>query len=104
MPHAPKHLQLQTRQWWMQVVRENELKESHRRILTLAGEAWDRSAQARRVLEQDGLTYKDRFGQPRPRPEVAIEKDAKLLFARLLREIGVEDEQLPEWLKKARLK
>lgn len=103
MPHAPKHLQLQTRQWWMKVVREQELKESQRRILTLAGEAWDRSAQARRVLEQDGLTYKDRFGQPRPRPEVAIEKDAKLLFARLLREIGVEDGQ-PEWLKKARLK
>ena len=102
MPHAPKHLQLKTRQWWMDVVKTHKLNEPQRHILTLAGEAWDRSAQARAVLEQDGLTFLDRFGQPRPRPEVTIEKDAKLLFARLMRELQAGGENLPDWF--ARLK
>lgn len=103
MPHAPKHLQLKTRQWWMDVVKRHNLTEPQRHILTLAGEAWDRSAQARRVLERDGLVFLDRFGQPRPRPEVAIEKDAKLLFARLTRELQLDAGSLPEWFSRLKV-
>lgn len=84
----------------MDVVKRHKLTEPQRHILTLAGEAWDRSAQARRVLEQDGLVFMDRFGQPRPRPEVAIEKDAKLLFARLTRELQSGAGSLPEWFSR----
>ncbi|MGI6327897.1 MAG: hypothetical protein ACOX1I_02915 [Dethiobacteria bacterium] len=41
----------------MQVVKTYNLSEAQRQILTMASEAWDRSAQARRVLEHDGLTF-----------------------------------------------
>ena len=85
------------------MVKRHKLTEPQRHILTLAGEAWDRSAQARRVLEQDGLIFLDRFGQPRPRPEVAIEKDAKLLFARLTRELQLEASSLPEWFSRLKV-
>ncbi len=85
------------------MVKKHRLTEPQRHILTLAGEAWDRSAQARRVLERDGLVFLDRFGQPRPRPEVMIEKEAKVLFAKLLKELRIDEEILPEWLNKLKI-
>ncbi|MDO9574474.1 MAG: hypothetical protein Q7I94_05715 [Candidatus Contubernalis sp.] len=104
MTHAPKHLMLKTRQWWSRYAKENNLKEPQLQLLTLAGEAWDRSTQARILLEEKGLTYEDRFGQPRPRPEVDIEKGAKLLFEKLMRSLPRDDQNLTDWLKNARLK
>jgi hypothetical protein len=61
-------------------------------LLTLAGEAWDRCEQARTLLATHGLTYADRFGQPRSRPEVAIERDSRIAFARLIRELSLDVE------------
>lgn len=87
----------------MDVVKKHRLTEPQRHILTLAGEAWDRSAQARRVLERNGLVFLDRFGQPRPRPELAIEKDAKLLFARLTRDLQLDAGSLPEWFSRLKV-
>ncbi len=104
MTHAPRHLMPNTRQWWTRCAKENNLKEPRLQLLTLAGEAWDRSTQARTLLEQNGLTYLDRFGQPRPRPEVDIEKNAKLLFEKLMRSLDLEDHNVPDWLKNTRLK
>ena len=36
------------------------------------------------------MTYEDRFGAPRARPEVAIERDSRLAIARLVRELGLD--------------
>ncbi len=103
MPRAPGHLRPETRQWWNRYAATHKLREPQLRLLTMAGEAWDRSIQARLAVEEEGLIYRDRFGQPRPRPEVAMEKEAKLLFERLLRALAQalqqEEAQLPEWLK-----
>ena len=94
---------IKTRRWWQSVAKAHKLTEAQRHLLTLAGETWDRSTQARRILEQDGLIFLDRFGQPRPRPEVTIEKDAKLLFARLMRELQAGGENLPEWFSRVKV-
>jgi len=66
------------------------LEEHHRRLLVLAGEAWDRSTNARTIIDQQGAVYFDRFGQPKIRPECLIERDAKATFARLLRELDLD--------------
>jgi phage terminase small subunit len=60
-----------------------------RKTATKACEAWDRSEQAREALAKHGMTYEDRFGAPRSRPEIAIERDSRLAFARLVRELGL---------------
>jgi phage terminase small subunit len=91
-PQAPAHLEAATRDWWLNVVRTWELDEHHVRLLTLAAEAFDRGVQARQILDRRGLTFKDRFGQPKPRPEVAIERDSRVSFARLLRELDLDVE------------
>lgn len=87
---APKHLKPETRQWWESVVKDWDLEEHHVRLLTLAGESWDRCQQARVVLDEKGLTFSDFRGQPKARPEVAIERDSRIAFARLIREIGLD--------------
>ena len=93
---APKHLQKETREWWAVVDKDYALEDHHRRLLTLAGESWDRCQQAREALTKLGLTYNDRFNQPRSRPEVAIERDCRLAFARLLRELNLDIESPSE--------
>lgn len=86
----PNHLRPETAQWFKDVTSQYELEPHHVRLLTLAAESWDRCQQAREVLNRDGLTYRDRFGAPRARPEVAIERDARMAFARLVRELGLD--------------
>jgi phage terminase small subunit len=92
----PQHLEPPTRRWWSSVVRDYELEPHHVRLLTLAGEAWDRCVEAREALDEHGLTFTDRFGCPKSRPEVAIERDSRLGFARMVRELALDDTESPE--------
>ena len=89
---APKHLLQPTRKWWQSVLSDYELEPHHLRLLQLAGEAWDRCVGAREAIQEHGTTYVDRFGAPRLRPEVAIERDSRLAFARLIRELDLDVE------------
>jgi phage terminase small subunit len=92
----PEHLQPDTRRWWRSVVSDWQLDEHHIRLLTLAAEVWDRCEQARQTLAREGLTYTDRFGQPTARPEVGIERDSRIAFARLVRELDLDGEPASE--------
>jgi len=89
---APGHLKAPTRRWWLAVHDKYELEPHHERLLTLAGEAWDRAFTAREAIGRHGITYHDRFGAPRARPEVAIERDARIAFSRLVRELRLDVE------------
>jgi P27 family predicted phage terminase small subunit len=84
------------RDLWLSIERTYVLEDHHVAILTAALEAWDRARDARHVIESKGLTYEDRFGQPKPRPEVKIEKDARGQFRRLMRELGLDFAEVPE--------
>ena len=89
-PAPPKHLSEEAGEWWQQVVSDYALEEHHYRLLRLCCECWDRAQQARVALAKHGTVYSDRFGAPHPRPEVAIERDARIGFARLVRELGFD--------------
>mgnify|MGYP003657818394 CR=1 FL=1 len=86
----PDHLSATVKEWWRQVVEDYALEPHHLKLLQLACEAWDSAQLARAVLGIAGTTYTDRWGQPKARPEVAIERDSRIAFARLLREMGLE--------------
>lgn len=87
---APPHLRPATRRWFASVATDYELEQHHLRLLQRAAESWDRGEQARETLDREGLIYTDRFGAPRVRPEVAIERDARIGFARLVRELDLD--------------
>lgn len=90
------HLRPATRDWFNSVLNEYALEEHHRRLLLAAAECWDRAEEAREALAEGGLTFVDRFNQERSRPQVTIEKDSKILFSRLLRELQLDTEQPAE--------
>lgn len=91
IPRPPRHLSTATTKWFRSVVADFDLADHHLHLLTLACEARDRAEQARIILEKEGVTILDRFGVPKAHPAVAIERDSRIAFARLLRELGLSD-------------
>jgi len=66
--------------------------------VTIRCEAADRIAAGNVVLARHGMTYRDRFGQPRVRPEVAVVRDAEIAHMRATRELRLHvapDESRP---------
>src|SRR3954462_14849226 len=90
LPEPPAHLSEATKQWWREIVSTWVLEVHQVRLLQLSAEAWDRSQQAREELARDGLTFTDEKGIVRAHPCVAIERDARTAFARLLRDLALK--------------
>jgi hypothetical protein len=63
--------------------------------LEAAADAWDRMVQARDTLRVEGLTVTTKAGCKR-HPCADIERDSRLAFARLLRELDLDAEPPPE--------
>jgi P27 family predicted phage terminase small subunit len=78
------------RAWWRSVVKSWSLDEHHEKLLTMACEAADRATEARETIAKHGAYHVDRFGSPKSHPAIAVERDSRLAFARLLRELGLE--------------
>ena len=86
---APDHLAPPTAAWWLSVHEDYELEPHHVRLLTLACEAWDRCGQAREAIDRDGITV-PAGDSLKSHPAIAIERDARLAFARLVRELDLD--------------
>lgn len=86
----PTHLSTPSRRWIKQILEDFDLESFHFRLLVKAAEAWDRSEQAREQIVRDGITVPDRYGVLKAHPAVAIERDSRLAFARLLRELALD--------------
>ncbi len=100
---APNHLKTATQKWFVSVIEEYVLEAHHIRILTLACEAWDRGQTARSAIEKFGMVYTDRYDCPKPRPEIGIERDSRIAFARLLRELGLDIAGTPDDVRPPRV-
>ena len=86
----PKHLAKATKHWFKSVVNRYNLTEEHIRLLTLAAEARDRAEQAREILAVEGIQRPDRFGIKQTHPCVSIERDSRISYARLMRELNLK--------------
>ena len=94
-PPPPNHLSKKMKAFWISVFERKDLEPHEAMIFLKACEAHDRAEQARRILKREGLTYQDRFQQPRARPEVSIEYRSRASFAKLLGQINLYG---PEWM------
>jgi P27 family predicted phage terminase small subunit len=91
-PPPPPHLSPSSAAWWTSTVEAYVLQPHHLRLLQLACESWDRCQAAREQLDRDGLTIASEKGGIRPHPCIAVERDNKIAFARLLRELDLDTE------------
>jgi len=96
LPPPPEHLSEAMKRWWQQVMTDYALDEHHLRLLEAGCDAWDRMVQARDTLRAEGLTVPTRDGGSRRHPCADIERDSRLAFARLLRELDLDAEPPPE--------
>ena len=93
MKEAFLKLEPSTRKWITSLKKRFVLEDYHERLLILAGQAWDRAQQARRIIEKQGSILDDRWGQKKPHPSVQIEAQSMLNFSKLLRESGIDLEK-----------
>ena len=91
-PSPPTHLSRTTKKWWREITEEFDLEPHHLKVLQAAAESWDRAQEARILVDKEGLVVDDRFGQPKPHPGCAIERDSRGVFLRCLRELGLDVE------------
>jgi phage terminase small subunit len=91
---APSHLRPATQRWFTEMSGLYELEPQGIELLTLAASALDRAEQARARIAKDGAYLAGRYGL-RAHPAIAVERDSRLAFARLVRELQL-DQQAPE--------
>lgn len=91
LPAPPEHLSATMQAWWREAVAEYDFDAHHLLLLEAAADAWDTMVNARDTARREGLTVQGANG-PKPHPVVAIERDARLAFARLIRELDLDCE------------
>jgi P27 family predicted phage terminase small subunit len=87
-----EHLSADMQQFYRKVARKYALSDHHRRLLVCSCEAHDRMTAARDLLATTGLVLVNRHGETVAHPAVAIERDSRTAFARMLRELGLADD------------
>jgi phage terminase small subunit len=93
LPAPPLHLSSEAADWWRQTVSAYELEPHHLKLLEAAADSWDRLVAARAEVLANGITVEGVHGK-RQNPAVNIERDARLAFSRIVRELDL-DEPMP---------
>jgi P27 family predicted phage terminase small subunit len=74
----PAHLSASARALWRKLFLDYDLDDAGGLLLLQSAcEAFDRLQGARRLLDAEGAVVTDRFGQKRPHPAAALERDAR---------------------------
>ena len=74
------------------VAAEYELSAHHVDILRQAADTIDRIDYSQRILKEAGDYFLDKFGQPKAHPATRTLRDDKIVFARLCRELALDDD------------
>jgi len=94
LPEPPTGVSLQAAglRLWHSVVSQFDLDSHDLQMLGAACEAFDIAARHKRKLDREGLTFKDKAGNPRPHPSCSEYRASLDSYRKLIRELalGVE--------------
>jgi hypothetical protein len=90
VPTLPRDLKAPGRALYRRICREWELEPAAEELALLAhaSRAEDLCAKAQSALDEYGLTYVDRFGTPKERPEMRILRQQRAAVASLVKQIS----------------
>ena len=94
-PEPPEHLSPAMQRWWTAVVTTYVLEAHHLRVLECACDAWDEMVQARETVRREGFVISTAAGGGKKNPACDIELHNKIAFARLVRELDLDDMPVP---------
>lgn len=87
----PAHLRQNEHDLWVAIVRENRFEDAASlALLRTALESHQRARMCREVIDKDGQTFRDRFGQVRSHPLLAAERDARSAFIQAMRVLNLD--------------
>jgi phage terminase small subunit len=86
----PTTLSKAAKKLWQHLGSELDLDAGGWLMLNILAECWDRREQARAAIAKEGAVYEDRFGQQKPSPWVAIERDSTLGIQRAFHALGLD--------------
>ena len=89
----PKGLSRAMSAWWRRVIADYDLESHHRLLLEEAARAWDRTREARKILDAEGLMATDRFGQRTQHPLVIAERQSRQQWAALLKQLDLDGDE-----------
>ena len=94
-PRSPKGLSPEARRWWNRLHAGYQLTDEAA-LLTLQTtlEAFDRMREAQEIVRTEGMTVKDRFGQPRAHPASVVERDSRAAMMAGLKALNLDVEPL----------
>ena len=93
-PTAPKGLTRRSAALWRAIVGGYVLSAGELEVLRQACASLDRADEAAVVLADQGLLTVDRYGATRAHPAVDVELRHRMLFARLIAQLGVHEPEL----------
>lgn len=91
----PKGLSKTMKAWWESLNDQYILEDHQLHLLRAACFAWDRMMEAKASLDKYGLFYNDKYGAPHARPETVVEKQSRLDFARIVKQLGFDEPDNP---------
>mgnify|MGYP001173876165 FL=1 len=95
MKKAPKHLKTAAKRMWERLQADFCIDDSAGLcLLEAACSAYQLSEDARELVRREGLTVTDRFGQARPHPGCAIERDARGQMIAAFRALKLSPEEV----------
>jgi hypothetical protein len=91
--NLPKHLSPSARSWVRGILKIFEIPKGDHlfKILISAAEVLDRLTECREKIKKDGAFYVDRFGSPKAHPALLEERNHRVTFARLVRELNLSE-------------
>ncbi len=90
-PIPPDGLEAAGNAFWSAAIREREFEEAHDlERLRMAARCLDELASDEAAVKAEGRFFPDRFGQPREHPAAKAIRDNKLLFIKIVRELGLD--------------
>jgi P27 family predicted phage terminase small subunit len=97
IPPPPPNLSVEARRLWRRLHAGYNLTDEAGMILLATGlEAFDRMRGAQRLLNTEGVTVLDRFGQMRSHPAATIERDSRSAFMQALKALHLDLEPLKD--------
>ena len=91
IPRAPTGLKAPGKKFWKKVLSEYEMEESHDlQRLFLACGCLDEISECEGVVAKEGRFIEDRFKQQKENPASRSIRDNKVLFCRIIRELGLD--------------
>ena len=94
-PKVPKGLSAPAKVWFRKLLDEYEIADQGGYLLLeTAMRRFDRAEAARKLLDHDGPVIADRWGQMKPHPAAAIERDALTGMLAALKALNLDVEPL----------